>query len=296
VVSLMLIVGQTEGIYKMEPDTKQLADASSSLRRFELTLGSHLLLWGSGMIGALLANGAQIDVPDVSTGKTALIKAAYAGHDLVVDSLLQHGAGADLTDEQGYSAVAFAACFNHFTTLQVLLAFGANPSSRDEFGVTPLIHAAARGYCLMVELLIEAGAEPGAVDVEGKAAFDYAASAGHQDVIAVLAKAGAAEPSSVFEGQAISGLAPRMTPRVPISAPPAPTTPRASKKEQASTGMLQCQASGHVPSGPPAVGAKALGSLDTNSLRFLSKKLCNLAKYLERDTLSMDTAYPKFEC
>jgi len=53
--SLVLISGQTDGFYKAEPHTKKI----SMGRMWEIAWGGHLLHWGSGMIGALVAGGAQ---------------------------------------------------------------------------------------------------------------------------------------------------------------------------------------------------------------------------------------------
>lgn len=52
----LLTLGLTNGYYKMEPHTKKI----SSGRRWELVWGSHLLLWGAGMIGGLIAGGAHV--------------------------------------------------------------------------------------------------------------------------------------------------------------------------------------------------------------------------------------------
>jgi len=53
--ALAFVTGSTDGIYKMEPHTKKM----SMGRRWEILEGGHLLHWGSGMIGALIAGGAQ---------------------------------------------------------------------------------------------------------------------------------------------------------------------------------------------------------------------------------------------
>jgi len=50
-----LILGQTDGIYKFEPHTQEI-----SSRPYELVIGGCLLGWGLGMVGALIAGGAQV--------------------------------------------------------------------------------------------------------------------------------------------------------------------------------------------------------------------------------------------
>jgi hypothetical protein len=53
--AVSLLLGQTDGIYKYEPHTKEI-----SSRAYELLLGSLLLGWGLSNVGALIAGGAQV--------------------------------------------------------------------------------------------------------------------------------------------------------------------------------------------------------------------------------------------
>jgi len=53
--AMSFLLGQTDGIYKFEPHTKEI-----SCRRYELLTGGCLLGWGFGMVGALIAGGAQV--------------------------------------------------------------------------------------------------------------------------------------------------------------------------------------------------------------------------------------------
>ena len=136
----------------------------------------------------LLRKGAGIDMTDSLTGKSALIKAVYAGRQPIVEQLLQCKADTGAVDKQGYTALAFAAAFVHTDILKVLLANGAKPNSQDCFGVTPLMHAASLGNGECVAALMQARASAEMVDDEEHSALDYADAAGHAVVVALLNK------------------------------------------------------------------------------------------------------------
>jgi len=53
-LALCIILGQTDGFYKFEPHTKEI-----SSRPYEVVLGSALLGWGLGVVGAVIAGGAH---------------------------------------------------------------------------------------------------------------------------------------------------------------------------------------------------------------------------------------------
>jgi hypothetical protein len=53
--ALVCIAGKTDGLYKFEPHTEKI-----SSRQYEICLGGHLAHWGFGMLGALIAGGAQV--------------------------------------------------------------------------------------------------------------------------------------------------------------------------------------------------------------------------------------------
>ena len=111
------------------------------------------------MAALLLERGATADIGDQLTGKTALVKAAYAGHAEMV-RLLAERASADLDggDSQGYTALAFACAFStleHAACVDALLRARASPNVVDSYGVTPLMHAAARGHIDLVHTLLQ---------------------------------------------------------------------------------------------------------------------------------------------
>ena len=134
----------------------------------------------------LHAHGAQVDVPDSRTGKTALIKAAFRGNGRVVQQLLGWHADAAVEDTRGYTALAFAAALSHDRVLKLLLTARSNPNTQDTFGGTPLMHAAALGKTNSVEALLQAGANPALVDLQGRSALAFALAADHTSVVEVM--------------------------------------------------------------------------------------------------------------
>ncbi len=117
-----------------------------------------------GVAALLLERGATADIGDLLTGKTALVKAAYAGHAEMVMLLAERPlADLDGGDSQGYTALAFACAFGtveHAACVDALLRARASPNVVDSYGVTPLMHAAARGHIDLVHTLLQVHALP----------------------------------------------------------------------------------------------------------------------------------------
>ena len=78
----------------------------------------------------LLTSKATVDVMDGLTGKTALVKAAYAGRTNIVHQLLKSHADTSMEDRQGYTALSFASAFQHIDVLKALLASGARSNTQ----------------------------------------------------------------------------------------------------------------------------------------------------------------------
>ena len=93
-----------------------------------------------------------------STGTTALMKAAHAGHAEVVKLLLQHGADAAAHDStNGSTALILAAAQGHVECVMLLLAAsGTSPAERDSEGRSPILYAARRGDVETLRLLLTA--------------------------------------------------------------------------------------------------------------------------------------------
>uniref|UniRef100_A0A1I7W1Z3 ANK_REP_REGION domain-containing protein n=1 Tax=Loa loa TaxID=7209 RepID=A0A1I7W1Z3_LOALO len=136
---------------------------------------------------------SDFDLEDTDAdGWTALLDAAYMGHEEVVKILLEAGAAVDYSDMLGWSPLMWAVYKNHYACAQLLIQFKAHVNLIDEEdNLTPLIIAAGRGYVPFVELLIGAGAEVNACDKFGSTALIWAARRGYKPIIELLLDAGA---------------------------------------------------------------------------------------------------------
>ena len=123
-------------------------------------------------VQALLTAGAAVERGDAHFGRTALMKASYAGHTKVQALLLAKGneggggggggANVDAVDLDGCSALWFAAHRGVAKAVALLLRAGAAVDlAPHETGATPLLAAAALGHVRAAEKLLDAGADPG---------------------------------------------------------------------------------------------------------------------------------------
>jgi ankyrin repeat protein len=148
---------------------------------------------------ALVLASAANDLPEVtrllssdladpdehtSTGVTALMKGAHAGHDEVrcrdcVVSPLQ--AIEPLVVHNQLCVCAFHQVVSH------LLACGADPNLKDDtYGTRALMLACAQGHLSVTKALLRHGADPRLADMEGRFALQYAARRGREDVVRML--------------------------------------------------------------------------------------------------------------
>jgi ankyrin repeat protein len=121
----------------------------------------------------------------MTTGATALMRAAYGGDLEMMNLLLDNGARVDIPNIDGVSAFSAATASGGTRTgsktdqimieaMEILLDNGADVNERGRGGVTPL-HTAARGNRLQVaEMLIARGADLSAADSRGLIPRDYA--------------------------------------------------------------------------------------------------------------------------
>jgi len=79
-------------------------------------------------------------------GMTALMKAAFCGHEPVVRVLLEHGADPNLTRNDSFTALALAAFFGHGDTVKTLIEFGARTEVVTRAGASARAWARARTY------------------------------------------------------------------------------------------------------------------------------------------------------
>ncbi|HKG48464.1 MAG TPA: ankyrin repeat domain-containing protein [Pyrinomonadaceae bacterium] len=79
-------------------------------------------------------------------GMTALMKAAFFGHEPVVRSLLEQGADPNLIRNDRFTALALAAFFGHAETVKTLIAFGAKTEPVTRCGASARTWAKVRTF------------------------------------------------------------------------------------------------------------------------------------------------------
>ena len=79
-------------------------------------------------------------------GMTALMKAAFFGHEPMVRVLLQHGADPNLIRNDRFTPLALAAFFGHAETVKTLIEFGAKTEAVTRAGASARTWAKARTF------------------------------------------------------------------------------------------------------------------------------------------------------
>ena len=79
-------------------------------------------------------------------GMTALMKAAFFGHEPMVRALLEHGADPNLTRNDQFTALALAAFFGHGETVKTLIEYGARIEAVTRAGASAQTWAKARTF------------------------------------------------------------------------------------------------------------------------------------------------------
>ena len=79
-------------------------------------------------------------------GMTALMRAAYHGHEEMVRTLLQHGADPNLFRNDKFTALALAAFFGHTGTVRILIEHGAKREVITRCGASAQTWAMARTF------------------------------------------------------------------------------------------------------------------------------------------------------
>lgn len=137
------------------------------------------------IVNLLLDEGANIE-DCTATGSTSLHLAASSGFADVVNLLLDRGANVAAQDFEGRTALHFAAQYDHSDTVMYLLHHGAYVDTIDHFGATALHLAADQGFENTVQLLTESGANVSARDTTGRNALHRAADKGHASTVKLL--------------------------------------------------------------------------------------------------------------
>jgi len=134
----------------------------------------------SQIVKDLIAAGADVNFAVAANneyrGRTALMNAAFAGRELVVDILLDAGADAGAFESHGWSALHYAARCGDVETLKTFARhhIGLDLRSPQERSGTPLMIAARFGMLDSIRTLIELGADPRAKDSHGENVYGWA--------------------------------------------------------------------------------------------------------------------------
>ena len=79
-------------------------------------------------------------------GMTALMKAAFFGHEPMVRALLEHGANPNLARNDSFTALALAAFFGHVETVKTLIEYGAQTEVVTRAGASARTWAKVRTF------------------------------------------------------------------------------------------------------------------------------------------------------
>jgi len=93
----------------------------------------------------LIENGADINAQDAAVGNTALMGVAFKGNEEMVQLLIDKGADVNIQNSKKATALIFAVTFGHVGAAKILLDSGANASLTDDQGNTALHHAQKQG-------------------------------------------------------------------------------------------------------------------------------------------------------
>ena len=106
------------------------------------------------LVKIVLASGANIDA-QTTQGKTSLRLAIEAGHEPLINCLIQNSADVNLADRDGKTPLAAAAENHHTAAVELLIHTGAaNVNQAMHDGKTPLHIAVKNGHMDIINLLI----------------------------------------------------------------------------------------------------------------------------------------------
>ncbi|MGQ0799371.1 MAG: ankyrin repeat domain-containing protein [Pseudomarimonas sp.] len=121
-------------------------------------------------------------------GRTALMKACLAGHQQLVDALLNAGADIDARDEHAVTALLEAARAGATAVLQRLALASPDVSACDQVGRNALALAcqSAHSTAATIATLLRMGVDPMHVAEDGRRAIDIAVASGRWPLVALL--------------------------------------------------------------------------------------------------------------
>jgi ankyrin repeat protein len=151
-------------------------------------------------IEQLLLSGVDINTQDKTSGTTVLmIASSYYYYDNIVEFLISNGAGVNLKDNEGKTALLWASS-NSYPNAKILVANSARVNEAANDGMTPFLEASlgvssGKVTIEMLDLLRKNGANINAAlqrkSAMGWTALHYAAINGDVELVKYLIKYGA---------------------------------------------------------------------------------------------------------
>ncbi|KAL9634777.1 MAG: hypothetical protein Q9164_003884 [Protoblastenia rupestris] len=124
----------------------------------------------------------KIDFSDLEN-RTALFRAAEAGHTKCVKALLAKGAQTEVQSKEGQTALSIASANGHKIPAKLLVKNGAIINAQDKKGNTPLALATENNHEILVRLLLENGADAELADEDEETPFEKARDKHMDDIM-----------------------------------------------------------------------------------------------------------------
>ncbi|MCG5047997.1 ankyrin repeat domain-containing protein [Pectobacterium brasiliense] len=164
--TLLLILG----LFVTIPQVAQSEE--TSLKESDVTSSLNQYLWDSARHGDIeilqtfITSHYNLNVAD-EKGYTAVILAAYHGHDAAVEALIKAGADPCLRDARGNTALMGAVFKGEIKIARRLIAAECNPDERNHAGQTAAMYASLFQRSELLKALKEKGADFEIKDANG---------------------------------------------------------------------------------------------------------------------------------
>ncbi|KAK4448906.1 hypothetical protein QBC34DRAFT_438682 [Podospora aff. communis PSN243] len=121
---------------------------------------------------ALIRAGADVNAPEpMNHDRTPLHYAARGGYTEIARLLLQHGAGVDTRDDQGFGPIHLAAAAGSVDVVALLIQHGVDVNTAHTYGAHALAFAASAGSIPVIRYLLDHGADMNNRDDDGDVAL-----------------------------------------------------------------------------------------------------------------------------
>ncbi|KAK6622473.1 hypothetical protein RUM44_002284 [Polyplax serrata] len=146
----------------------------------------------TNFIGILVNHGADINTPEVGSGRTALMLAAAKGHVEALQLLLEKGSSWKTRDRNGCTAFNYAVDNSHLAIVELAVQEGVDLSTRDNCGWSPFMRGVVlRSSIEVLSFLLSRGSDPNECDSRGQTVLMQAVLSGRPEVVQLLIRYGA---------------------------------------------------------------------------------------------------------